>query len=385
MEAPTQAIDRAVRIRTVGLPRLHKEAGERRDFLPALVQFLERIGVERIFVEEGYGSGMGLSVETYTEASSLVRVGTLLECYQQDLVVALRCPSEDLLRSMRRGAVLVSMLHFPTRPGRVKLFHELGVRGVSLDSVKDDLGVRLVQNMAAVGWNGVKAAFIEVAKVLRNFDDPRRRPVRTTVLGAGAVGGHAVQAAIRYGDPELRQRLANRGVPGVEVTTIDYELTRDERYMLTRLEHTDLLIDATQRPDPSQVVIANEWIAALPVHAVILDLAVDPYDFTVDPPEVKGVEGLPEGNLDQFVFQPDDAAYNRLNPRVKSAERRTALSCYSWPGVDPRACMEVYGSQIEPVLRAVVATGLDQLDPQRGPYHERATSRADVARWSPHR
>ena len=84
---------------------------------------------------------------------------------------------------------------------------------------------------------------------------------------------------------------------------------------------------------------------------------VDPYDFAVSPPEVKGIEGLPEGNLDQFLFQPEDPAYERLDPRVKHSERRTALSCYSWPGVDPRACMEVYGSQVEPVIRAVVPLG----------------------------
>jgi hypothetical protein len=44
--------------------------------------------------------------------------------------------------------------------------------------------------------------------------------------------------------------------------------------------------------------------------------------------------------------------------------------------------MEVYGKQIEPVLRAIVETGLERLDPETGPYYERATARADVARWS---
>lgn len=371
----------ARRVRTVGMPRPHKEPGERRDFLPGVVEFLARIGVTDIVLEEGYGSGLGLRVEDYQAVAPVVRVGSYAECFAQDLVITLRCPAEEKIRSMRPGAVLVAMLHFPTRPGRVRLLQETGVRGVSLDSVKDDLGVRLVQNMAAVGWNGVRAAFVEVAKKLRHFDDPRRRPVRVTVVGAGAVGGHAVAAAIRYGDPELRQRLASRGVPGVEVTTIDYELTRDERYMLTRLEHTDLLIDATQRRDASQIIIPNEWIASLPEHAVILDLAVDPYDFTVDPPEVKGIEGLPEGNLDKFVFAPEDPAFDALDPRVKRAHRRTTLSCYSWPGVEPRSCMDVYGKQIEPVLRAIVATGLDALDPSKGPYYDRATARADVARW----
>ena len=37
--------------------------------------------------------------------------------------------------------------------------------------------------------------------------------------------------------------------------------------------------------------------------------------------------------------------------------------------------------QIEPVLRAVIEKGLDQIDGEKGPYYERAVARADLARW----
>jgi alanine dehydrogenase len=148
------------------------------------------------------------------------------------------------------------MLHFPTRPGRVALLRELGVRAISLDVVKNDLGLRLVENIESVGWNGVGAAFRELAKLHRRFDQPGRRPIRVTVMGSGAVGGHAAHAAVRYGDPALRQRLAVNRVPGVEVVIIDHELTSDENYMLSRFEHTDLLIDATQRSNPCRPIIS---------------------------------------------------------------------------------------------------------------------------------
>ena len=366
---------------SVGLPRLHKEAGERRDFLPPLVEFLTRVGASSIVLEHGYGSAMGIGPGEYTDVSPLARFGTSEECIAQDVVVALRCPSEDVIRTMREGSVLVSMLHFPTRPGRVRLLRERGIRGVSLDQVKDELGQRLVQNMQAVGWNGVRAAFDVLSRQHRRFFEPGRRPIRVMLMGSGAVGGFAAHAAVRYGDPALRQRLAAQQIAGVEVTIVDYELTSDQNYMLTRFEHTDLLVDATQRPDPTKLIVPNDWIAALPVHAVILDLSVDPYDFTVDPPELKGIEGLPEGNLDKYVFMPDDAAWDALDPRVKRANRRTALSCYSWPGLEPRKCMEVYGSQIEPVLRAVVESGLDNLDLEKGRFYDRATARADLKNW----
>jgi alanine dehydrogenase len=366
---------------SIGLPRMHKEAGERRDFLPPLVAFLDRHGASEIVVEDGYGSGMSMDQADYVRASERCRVGSYEDCLAQDVVVVLRYPGRDVVRALRPGTILVSMLHLPTRSERVELLTEMGVRGVSLDGVTDDRGTRLVQNVEAVGWNGVREAFREIAKVHPRFAHPSRRPLRVTCLGAGAVGAHAIRAATRYGDPRLREEMAARRVPGVEVTVVDFDLTWHENYMLTRLEQTDLLIDATQRDDPTRVIVPNDWVAALPQDAVILDLSVDPYDVTVDPPKMKGIEGIPEGDLDRYVFQPDDPAYDRLPPPIRTENRRVALACYSWPGIQPRECMQVYGGQIEPVLRVLLRRGIDELDERMGSYYERAVARAEVSRW----
>jgi alanine dehydrogenase len=366
---------------SIGLPRMHKEAGERRDFPPRLVAFLDRLGATGIVVEEGYGSGIGMNPTAYLEASSRCRVGTYEECLAQDAVVVLRYPGRDIVRTLRPGTILVSMLHLPTRPERVELLTGLGIRGVSLDGVTDDRGTRLVQNVEAVGWNGVREAFKELRKIHPRFAHPSRRPLRVTCLGAGAVGAHAIRAATRYGDPQLREEMAARRVPGVEVTVADFDLTWHENYMLTRLEQTDLLIDATQREDPTRVIVPNDWVAALPQDAVILDLSVDPYDITVDPPKMKGIEGIPEGDLDHYVFMPDDPAYDRLPAAIRTKNRRVALACYSWPGLRPRECMEVYGGQIEPVMRVILERPIDELDGEMGSYYERAVARAEVSRW----
>lgn len=378
---PERPLMQSRAFRTVGLPRMHKEAGERRDFLPSLVRSLETLGAERIFIESDYGSGMGFSEADYMQASQVVRMVSLQECFAADLVLVLRWPDEALIRSMRRGAVLVTMAHFPTRPARVALLKELGVRSVSLDCLKDDLGRRTVENLRAVGWNGVRGAFGELERLLPGFDSPSRPPIRVTVMGAGAVGCHAVSAAARYGNPERQRQLHERGVPGVEVTVVDYDLTCHEDYLRGLLRCSDLLVDATYRPDATQIIIPNDWVADLPEHAVMLDLCVDPYLFAQTPPQVKGIEGMPEGNLDQYVFQPDDPGWDRLPPQVRREQRRTALSCYSWPGVDPLDCMEVYGRQIEPMLRVVVRQGVERLDPERGSEVERSVARAELMQY----
>jgi alanine dehydrogenase len=365
----------------VGLPRMHKEAGERRDFLPPFVAALCRDGAEALVLEEGYGSGMGVDPAEYLAVAPCVRFAPYREVFDQDVVVVVRCPSDEAIGWMRRGSILVSMLHFPTRPGRVRMLEDAGIEALSLDSVVDDTGHRLVENLEAVGWNGVEAAFREIAQIHPNFSHPSRRPLRVTCLGAGAVGGHAVRAATRYGDPRLREEMVARNVPGVEVTVVDFDLTWHEDYMLGRLERTDLLIDATGRIDASVPVIPNRWVAALPDDAVILDLSSDPYVPDAVPPIVKGVEGVPQGDLDRFVFPVDDPAWDAQPPQIDTTNRRLALSCYAWPGIHPRRCMDSYGSQIEPLMTLVLATPIDRWDEHGGSHDMRAAARGALARW----
>jgi len=358
---------------------MRHEAGERRVFLPALVTRLARRGAQ-VVLEHGYGSEIGLTPADY--AAPGLRFGDRAEAYAQDYVIILRCPADDALRLMRPGACLLSMLHYPTRPQRVAFLRALGLEGISLDSLKDDSGRRLVENLRAVAWNGLAAALSALRQSYpgQAFEDPARPPLRVTLIGAGAVGAHVVQAATRYSDETLRGRLAAADVPGIRVNVVDYDFTRHERYLRPLLAETDLLVDATQRPDPTRPVVPNAWLADLPPHAVLLDLSVDPYDCTVDPPVTKGLEGVPQGNLDQYVFAPDDPAWDRLPACIDTRQRRWAASCYSWPGVHPRQCMQLYGQQLQPVLRTLLeAGGVAQVNPD-GRFFERAIGRALLSR-----
>jgi alanine dehydrogenase len=150
--------------------------------------------------------------------------------------------------------------------------------------------------------------------------------------------------------------------------------------MLDRLELTDLLIDATARVDQTRPVVPNPWIAALPEDAVILDLSADPYDFSTTPPRVKGIEGVPEGDLDQYIFGIDDPAYERLDARVSTEQRRLALSCYSWPGLRPSECMAVYGAQLGRVLEPIFAKPITAWGEGRVSEEEESLMRGEVER-----
>jgi len=368
---------------TFGLARMHMEYGERRDFLPRLVADMEKRGA-KVYMEYGYGSGMGFTEDNYRHTAPKVEFLSHEEIFRQQNVLILRCPSNEELALLQPGACLISMLHYPTRPQRVDYLKSLDIEAISLDGLKDGTGRRLIQNLRTVAWNGLEVGF----KVLqRTYPSPGlenadRNPIQATVIGVGTVGMHAVQAASRYGNTQLWESMATRGMPGVQVNALDYDLTGREDYMKVLLARTDILVDATQRPDQSQIVIPNEWIGLMPEHAVLVDLSVDPYDYSVEPNEVKGIEGIPQGNLDQYVFTPnDDLAYHHIPECVSTKHRRHVVSCYSWPGIHPKQCMKLYGSQVRLVIRTILGRGGVQNINPKGRYVERAIGRALLSRW----
>ncbi|MFN2152312.1 MAG: hypothetical protein ACK2T5_11990 [Anaerolineales bacterium] len=367
---------------SLGLARIHAEPGERRDFLPRFIGKLNNRGV-KVVIEHGYGGGMGYLEDDYKKAAPNCSFASSEEVYQQDLVLVLRYPGKALLEKMRPGTCLISMIHYPTRPERVEHLRSLGLEAISLDSIQDDIGRRLVENLRAVAWNGVEAAFSVLRMIYPDpgFGSPNRPPIRVTLLGSGAVGSHVVQAAIRYGNQKLWQRMARANIPGVHANVVDYDLTNHKAYMLDLLRQTDLLIDATQRLDASQPVIPNLWIGSMPEHAVLLDLSVDPYQCESQPMIVKGIEGIPHGNLDKYIFTPDASAYDEIPTCIDTTHRRYAVSCYSWPGIRPKMCMNHYGKQILPMLRRIIdKAGPGNLNPE-GTFFERALTRAQLSRW----
>lgn len=362
---------------TIGLPLMHLEKSEKRSFLPKLVGCMEKNGAQ-VTLEHGYGEEMGVDRQAYLDAAPGVKFASSDAVYQKDIVLVLRCPSDQRIKMMRPGACLISMLHYATRPKRIRLLRSLGLASISLDSIKDDSGRRMIENFNAVAWNGMEAAFELLPKIYPQpgFFSPDRSPIQVTLIGAGALGAHTVRAAVRYGSVPLQRKLAQSGIPGVIVSAVDYDITNHPPIMRSLLAKTDILVDASARADSSKPIISNNWLQYLPQHAVILDLCVDPYLQVGETFHTKGIEGIPQGNLDQYVFSPDDPVFASVPEHVPTVHRRHTVSCYSWPGIHPLECMQVYSQQLHPLIRTLVTHGgAAGIDPN-GRFFERALGRA---------
>ncbi len=365
--------------KSIGFPRMQEEVGEKRVFLPDFVQRIADLGV-RVVIEEGYGSRSGFNIEDYRQGNPLIRSGSRQDAFDQDVVLVLRSPDPDF-RRMKPGTVLISMLHYPTHPNRIPVFQDLGLNTISLDSIVNDYDVRLVENMKAVAWNGLEVAFGLLEKKWPGLVRSDSKPIRVLILGTGMVGKHAVDAAVHLGNIERNNEHIEKNGPGAICQAVGRNLTNHSDEMIDVLKQADILVDSTQRRNPSEPVIPNAWIQYLPAHAVIVDLSVDPYIPDAHPPVVRGVEGIPKGNLDQYVFEPNDPNWEEtIASGVQSEHRRTAVTCYSWPGFHPEACMLHYGHQLDPMMPVLFEKGYEGLS-KNGDYFERALYRATLSAW----
>ncbi|MCU0485371.1 MAG: hypothetical protein MUC85_04610 [Anaerolineales bacterium] len=366
--------------KTIGFPRMNKEPGEKRVFLPEFIQYLTTLGVT-VSLEEGYGARLGFTFDDYCQGNEAVITCSREEAFQQDVVIVLRSPAREEFPLLKRGGCLVSMLHYPTRPVRVEILKELDIKAVSLDSMVNEQNIRLVENMKAVAWNGLEAAFDILERRWPGLVRPDQHPIQVLILGTGMVGKHAVDAATKLGNVERNKEHILQDGPGVVALSVGRNVTYQPALMEKLFRQSDILVDASQRRDPTRPLVPNEWLSWLPEHAIITDLAVDPYTPDAVPPVVRGIEGIPQGSLDQYIFMPDDPKWDETVPKeVASQNRRTVATCYSWPGIHPEACMRHYAIQLEPLIRVLIRKGYDHLSPEGG-YFERALYRATLKAW----
>lgn len=365
---------------TIGFPRMMKEAGEKRVFLPEFMEFLTERGAS-VFVEEGYGSRSGYTVDDFRRTNKAIQTCSRQEAFQKDIVIVLRSPKDREFEMIPPGRCLISMLHYPTRPKRVEILKNHEIHSISLDSIVNDNNIRLVENMKAVAWNGLQSAFELLEKKWPHLVRPDSLPIHVLSFGTGMVGKHAVDAATKLGNVEKNNQCMADGFPGVVVTTTGRSVTGNPSLMERLFRQADILVDATQRRNPSEPVVPNDWIQWLPEHAVIVDLAVDPYTLDTNPPVVRGVEGIPQGNLDKYKFQAGDSDWDQTVPTsIPSTHRRAVTSCYSWPGVHPEPCMRHYQQQLEPLMEILLEKGYAGLS-EEGGYFERALYRATLRCW----
>lgn len=354
----------------IGFPRMDTVPGLQRDFPPDFVRDIMANKNVTVLIEEDYGKDLGYMSKQYTGRKT--QFTSRREIFiSSDFIIVLTAPSDFEIKQMKKGAILLSMLHFATHPKRNLIIKKTGIRAVSLDSLKNNFGKRIVQDYKHTALHGVGEGYRILIKQMGEkwWYDPLRESIKVVILGYGGVGKEAAYAVMQMGSKYRLQNLIKKGgnpivniLPFGRIHTsynklFDYLFASQSDHYVGSLH---MVIDATKRLDFRKPIFTENLLSYLPKNSVIVDLAADQYD---GHKIVKGIQGIPTGSEKQWIFDPDDPAWEdpELVPKayqIQKQHRRTVVSHYSWPSFgskeNRKKNMNVYSSQIYPFVQSII-------------------------------
>ena len=241
-------------------------------------------GGHRVYLESGAGIGSGYSDQDYRDAGVEIVPDTASLFDAAELIVKVKQPLEEGLGYLQRGHIVFSFLHLAAQPVLTRQLCDIGLTAIAFESVVDGSGGRpLLAPMSRIAG---RLAVLGGAAYL--FQNNGGRGIllggiegadsgRVVVVGAGAAGEQAVEAAASIGAGvavfDLRQdrlhELASRyrNCRG---------LVSDQQLIAEEVRQADLVVSTVMvagRRAP--VVITEAMVRAMAPGSVIVDIAID--------------------------------------------------------------------------------------------------------------
>lgn len=359
-----------------GFPQMDLIKGIRRSYPPHLILAIAKSNKVLLYLEEGYGEDIGYAKSDYQVEN--VSIKPKFEVFSNsDYIVCITAPSAREIEMMKEGQTILAFLHYNTHDVRNRLFYNRKINTISLDELIDPAtNRRMVEDLRATSFNAIKAALIALKESWGDdkWFSPYREHIKAYVMGTGKVGANAINALSNFRYTGLRQELVEIGNCKVEVVALGFRETGDKEFMNKYiLPNADILVDATYRPEGKNHlhVIDKEQLEILPKDAVICDISADNYDISGETHVVKGIQGIPTGKDKEYgrpIFKRNhdafsDESYVPKEYQLTARQIRTSVSSYSWPSFgsnsDRLENVEIYASQIKPILQFLIDNGLD--------------------------
>jgi NAD(P) transhydrogenase subunit alpha len=273
--------------------------GERRVALvPETVGRLAKAGNE-IVVERGAGEASSFPDRMYTEAGA-----TIGDAWTAELVLKVAKPSDDELRRLRDGAVLIAFLQPLTSPTLVRELARARITSLSMDAIPR---ITRAQSMDALSSQatvaGYKAVLLAAAALPRFFPMLTTAagtiaPAKAFVIGAGVAGLQAIATARRLGAvveafdtrPVVKEQVQSLGAKFLEVDLgetgegsggyakeLSEEAHKKEVQLLAKaVKENDIVITTAAIPGrPAPKLITADMVRSMKPGSVIVDLAAE--------------------------------------------------------------------------------------------------------------
>lgn len=289
-EASLQPQEKLVRVSdamnslSIGIPKEITYQENRVPLSPMAVQLLVDQG-HSIQLESGCGEKANFTDLDYSSAGGEILVDKE-SIFKNDIILKVAPPTDDEIGYMKPSQILISALQMVrTKESMVKQLISKNITAIGYELIRDDEGALPI--MRCMSEIAGRSSVLIAAEYLSNFNEgkgelfggiPGVQPTKVVIIGAGAVGDYAAQAAIGLGASvklfdnninKLRRIEKNLGSRISSSTIIPKTLAK-------AISECDVAIGALRSPlGYSPCVVTEEMVTQMRDQAIIIDVSID--------------------------------------------------------------------------------------------------------------
>jgi len=289
-EASLQPQEKLVRISnamnslSIGIPKEITYQENRVPLSPMAVQLLVDQG-HSIQLESGCGEKANFTDLDYSSAGGEILVDKE-SIFKNDIILKVAPPTYDEIGYMKPNQILISALQMVrSKESMIKQLISKNITAIGYELIRDDEGALPI--MRCMSEIAGRSSVLIAAEFLSNFNAgkgelfggiPGVQPTKVVIIGAGAVGEYAAQAAIGLGASvklfdnninKLRRIEKNLGSRISSSTIIPKTLAK-------AISECDVAIGALRSPlGYSPCVVTEEMITQMRDQAIIIDVSID--------------------------------------------------------------------------------------------------------------
>jgi len=258
-----------------------------------------------IWIQKDAGLASNFLDDSYREAGANVASSKDELLSNADILLSVQIPSDEDLKKLKKGTVLISFIWALQHPELVALLKELGITALGMDAIPR---ISRAQNMDALSSMssiaGYKASLIAANELDKYFPMMMTAagtipPSKALILGAGVAGLQAIATCRKLGAvveafdvrAAVKEQVESLGAKFIEVELSDEEtetkggyakeLTEDDKLKQRELIHqhakkSDIIITTALIPGrPAPLLITKEMVRDMKPGSVIVDLAAE--------------------------------------------------------------------------------------------------------------
>jgi NAD(P) transhydrogenase subunit alpha len=283
----------------IGIPK-ESVAGETRvATTPDVAQLLIKTGFE-VVLEAGAGGASHYPDAAYADAG--VTIGERAACFNADIVLKVRRPTDEEAAAVRSGAVYISLLE---SCGEDALIGRMTENGVTVLGMERMPRISRAQSMDALSSQSNIAGYRAVIEAAAHYgrflpmmmtSAGSAKPARLVVLGAGVAGLQAIATARRLGAdvyaydvrPETKEQIESLGAKAIELDLgesgsgeggyakelSDEAKAKQQQLLADELAKAHIIVTTALIPcRPAPELITAEVVERMREGSVIVDLA----------------------------------------------------------------------------------------------------------------